>query len=138
MANVNDYFDGVGRGYYFYSKLDDPGRSSGKPVNGNHEDEEGRQPASKDVANLISSKSIDGNHYPVLDFDVPARYVPSTTPGHGHLYIDVPMTWEKYERLLLAMAYAGILEEGYVQAALRRKATYVRPEWVKKKNERGY
>jgi hypothetical protein len=42
------------------------------------------------------------------------------------------MTWENYERLLTVMKEVGILEEGYVGAAIRRKASYVRPEWVKK------
>lgn len=124
-------FDNVGRGYYFVEDLDKRDKS-GSTDHLNAIDSEFRQPTVKDKANLLSSLCQDGNHRPVLDFDIPARYVPSTTEGHGHLYIDLALDWEKYEKLLVALADAGILEDGYVKAALRRKATFVRPEWVKK------
>ena len=74
-------------------------------------------------------------HRPVLDIDVPARLIPSTTPGHHHLYLDIDMTWEKYEALLKALASAGVIEQGYLLAALNRRATFVRLPWVAKKKE---
>ncbi len=85
-------------------------------------------------ANVILSKMDDesGQHRPVLDFDFPARLLPSSTEGHFHLLIDKPMSWEVYSALLVAMKDAGLLEEGYVNAALRRGYTAVRLPWIKK------
>lgn len=74
-------------------------------------------------------------HRPVLDIDIPARLVPSTTPGHHHLYLDIDVPWEQYEVLLKALAGARIIEAGYLLAALERKATFARLPWVKKKSE---
>lgn len=73
-------------------------------------------------------------HRPVLDIDIPARLLPSSTPGHHHLYLDIDVPWDKYEALLKALADARVIEEGYVLAALERKATFVRLPWVKKKD----
>jgi hypothetical protein len=77
-------------------------------------------------ANLISSELGDGKHAPCIDLDVPHQVVPSTTPGHGHLYIDVPMSWRRYKRLLRALYKAGVIEKGYYTASVDRKASYVR------------
>lgn len=73
-----------------------------------------------------------GMHAPVLDLDFPCRLVPSTTDGHYHLYLDKPMSWEDYTALLQILMVVGILEEGYVSAALKRKSTFVRAPWEKK------
>jgi hypothetical protein len=124
-------FDDHGRGYWFCPKLDKK-KDSGDP---NGPDTEERHPVLKADANLISSKCLDGEHRPVLDFDIPARYVPSSTAGHGHLYIDKPMSWENYQILLRTLKLVGILEPGYVDAALRRGATFVRPPGVLKPEE---
>jgi hypothetical protein len=70
-------------------------------------------------------------HAPVLDLDIPHELVPSTTPGHAHLYLDVEMSWRKYKRLLRALAAAGVVEKGYVKASLRRRLTAVRVPWLK-------
>ena len=71
-------------------------------------------------ANLLASKMRDGRHAPVLDLDVPAKMVPSKTPGNHHLYIDVPMSWFRYKVLLRVLGWVGILEPGYVRASIRR------------------
>lgn len=85
-------------------------------------------------ANVITSEIVGSSlHAPVIDLDVPALLVPSTTLGHSHLYIDVPMRWDRYVRLLDALAHAGIIEEGYARASIARGFTAVRPPWVKKK-----
>lgn len=73
-----------------------------------------------------------GWHYPVLDLDLPVYVVPSSTPGHSHLYIDHLMTWEKYVALLRALADAGLVEEGYVKASIARGHTALRLPWVRK------
>lgn len=71
-------------------------------------------------------------HRPILDIDFPAALIPSTTPGHFHLYLDKPMGWSKYSALLGALATAGIVEQGYAGASLEREYTSVRLPWVKK------
>ena len=58
-----------------------------------------RKRATHDNATLVSSKiDVPGMdiHMPVLDFDVEAHLVPSSTPGHSHLYINHAVPWEKY------------------------------------------
>jgi hypothetical protein len=97
-------------------------------------------PGLENVApNLVSSRLTYGERYdssyhsPVLDIDFPARLVPSTTEGHFHLYLDgITMEWKRYERLLAALAEAGIIEQGYYEASVRRKMTCVRLPHVRK------
>ena len=88
--------------------------------------------ATPDVANLISSRLDDGMHAPVLDIDFNARLQPSSTKGHFHLYLEKPMTWRKYRRLLRALYKAGIIQKGYYTNSVRRRQTLVRLPWVKK------
>lgn len=77
-------------------------------------------------ANLIGSKSRYCDlHLPVLDIDFPARLVPSTTEGHFHLYLDIPLTWEKYQAVLGVLAWAGILQQGYADKSIRRQQSFV-------------
>lgn len=75
-------------------------------------------------------------HTFVVDLDTPATLVPSSTPGHSHLYIDTPMTWDRYLAVLEAMAAAGILERGYVGASKARGFTAVRLPWVRRNARR--
>jgi hypothetical protein len=129
-ALADQEFDEHGRGYWVC-----PGMDAQIPGGSNSADRhlhETRSPALKANANLVSSLCKDGKHRPVLDFDFPVRYVVSTTPGHGHLYIDKPLRWAQYKRLLKVMVEIGLLEPGYVSASLAREATFVRPPWVKK------
>jgi hypothetical protein len=98
-----------------------------------------RKPATHANATLVSSRlnlpGIDV-HMPVLDLDVEAHLVPSSTPGHTHLYINQTVTWEKYEALLHALADCGILQRNYVRHSIgRRHATFARYPGVTKKNE---
>lgn len=74
-------------------------------------------------------------HYLMVDLDVPAYLVPSTTPGHTHLYIDIDMPWCDYEQLLRAMAACGIIEPGYANASVERRSTTLRLPWIKKEYE---
>lgn len=83
---------------------------------------------------LVSSEMDDGSrrHRPVLDLDLPAFVLPSSTPGHVHLFIDRPMGWVRYQRLLEALADAGLVERNYVAASTRRRQTGVRVPWIRK------
>jgi hypothetical protein len=89
-------------------------------------------PTGEHPANLVSSLCTDGQHRLVIDLDVPAHLEPSTTPGNSHLYIDVPMGWRTYSRLLDALAAASIIEYGYNRASQRQNQTFVRLPGVKK------
>jgi hypothetical protein len=87
------------------------------------------------LANLASSLCEDGMHRPALDLDLPAEIFQSSTPGHCHLYIDKPMTWAVYARLLVALEDAGLLEEKYVNYSLERKSTMLRLPHIRKEKE---
>lgn len=94
-------------------------------------------------ANLITSKvqnssmvGLDGKlqptHTPVLDIDIPCVYMPSSTEGHGHLYFQTVIPWDKYVRLLTVMGECGILEEGFVSASIAKEFTALRLPHIKK------
>jgi hypothetical protein len=89
-------------------------------------------PTGEHPANLVSSLCSDGKHRLVIDLDVPAHLEPSTTPGNHHLYIDVPMEWETYQRLLYALRAARIIEPGYCDVSVKQGQTFVRLPGVKK------
>ena len=71
-------------------------------------------------------------HKIVLDIDMPAQLIPSSTPGHFHLYVDHEITWHDYQALLHVMGDVGLLEPGYVGASLARGHTALRLPWIKK------
>ena len=85
-------------------------------------------------ATVVSSDwGVGKYHLPVIDIDTgEVRLVPSSTPGHYHLYIDVPFQWEQYLALLDILVDVGLVQPGYVAAAKRRGHTDVRLPWVKK------
>jgi hypothetical protein len=85
-------------------------------------------------SDVVSSEREDGLHTVVLDIDHEAWLVMSTTPGHYHLYINVPdgIGWDLYEPMLRAMGDAGVLQAGYVGASVERGFSCVRLPWVKK------
>lgn len=85
-------------------------------------------------SNVVCSDRDDGLHIPMLDIDMPAMLLRSSTRNHYHLYIDKPMTWENYVKLLDVMAEVGILESGYVAVAKKRGRTQLRTPWTKKES----
>lgn len=95
---------------------------------------ETRQECKAEDAQVVSSELDDarGWHAPALDIDVLAHLIESSTPGHGHLYIDVKMPWRKYRRLLRALWKAGIIEKNYYKVSVKRKGTHLRPPWSDK------
>lgn len=82
----------------------------------------------------LMSSYIAGSkkHAPVLDIDIPMRLIPSTTPGHSHLYIDLPMSRTKMMFMLWALKLAGVIEMGFFWWCLRRGGTFVRIPSVRK------
>jgi len=84
-------------------------------------------------ANLIGSLTNRGTHMPVLDIDrIPVRLLESSTPGNYHLYIDKEMEWPVYVTLLRALAEAGVVEKGWVEASIKQGSTFVRKPGVPK------
>ena len=109
---------------------------------GNDYEEGGQDRAITDdpeAANVISSirrgdkpGTSWARHLPVLDIDIPAILVPSSTPGHSHLYLDVEMPESTFWKLCDALAEVGVLQHGYVIACKSRGYTSVRLPWIKK------
>lgn len=97
-----------------------------------------RRVADIDEANIVTSEIAEFAgmhiHRPVLDIDFMAKLIPSSTPGHFHLYLDRPLGWEPYKKLLLALAEAGIIEGGYATASIERGYSAVRLPWITKQN----
>lgn len=79
------------------------------------------------AGDLVASKTpIKDWHLPVLDIDFEAHLVPSSTPGHYHLFLNQPIPWREYRRLLKALARAGIVEKDWVKSALSHGMSMVR------------
>lgn len=74
-------------------------------------------------------KNYGGAHCPALRLTVPAAVVASTSPGHSHLYIDAPMNWPAYKRLLRALARAGVIDKNWAQASIKSGYTSLGPPW---------
>lgn len=89
-------------------------------------------------ANIVTSRFGNGQarHVVVLDIDRPAWLVRSSTPGHFHLYIDVPggVPHETYMALLGTLADAGVVEYGYARASQARGFSSARFPWIKKES----
>jgi hypothetical protein len=89
-----------------------------------------------DEANIVTSLVMHPEglptHRPALDLDMPVKVLPSSTPGHHHLYIDHKMTWDEYKDLLKVMTRVGLLEPGYTNACLSHGYTTLRLPWIKK------
>lgn len=76
-----------------------------------------------------------GLHRPVLDIDFDAALLPSSTKGHFHLYLDKPMPWADYAKLIAVLAEVGIIEPGYAAATFDRGYSSVRLPWINKPDE---
>jgi hypothetical protein len=112
------------------------------------ESEEVREPATTLDANVVSSLieetehdvvgddpwfgSLGRQHALLLDLDVPAHLVPSSTPGNHHLYVDVRIPEEKYFELLNLLAECGVIQVGYAVSSIAKGGSCLRLPWVKK------
>lgn len=84
-------------------------------------------------AQTISSKEVLGDlHRPVLDIDFPVQAIPSSTPGHSHLFIDKSLSWPDYRKLLNTLLEIGLIDEGYHRICINRNRSDVRLPWVGK------
>jgi hypothetical protein len=88
------------------------------------------------TAELVCSDVGMGLHKPVIDLDLPAKLVPSGTPGHSHLYLEQEVPFEDYMRILEALAFAGIVQWGFHDSTRERGFGSVRhPNRPKKVDE---
>jgi len=90
-------------------------------------------------ANMITSLDTagwGGQHRPVLDLDMDAFLIESSTKGHHHLVIDHLLSTDQYFKLLDVLAEVGIVEPGFVDASKKRGATAIRLPWISKDRER--
>lgn len=71
-------------------------------------------------------------HKPILDIDHRVIAIESSTPGHSHLYVDLPMPWEDLVKLLDVMVEIGLVEPGYAEACKDDGYTTLRLPWVPK------
>lgn len=94
---------------------------------------------SYDIATADAVTSVDrvftNFHKPVLDIDFPAALIPSSTPGHFHLYLDRDLTWDQYCKLLYALEDANIIQPEFRRLAFERGYTTVRLPWISKKGK---
>lgn len=76
---------------------------------------------------LIITKEDEDLHAPALDIDgINCEVRPSSTEGNFHLYIDKPMSWEDYSKLMKVMTEVGILEMGYYQNSVNARMSFLR------------
>lgn len=114
-----------------YSKVDFGTDSQAK-------DERGRTDSDIEHADVINSLVAMPPGFPIryhkvlLDIDISAKLIPSSTEGHSHLYIDQMIEEETYFKLLDLLADCGIIQSGYAGASKARGHTSLRLPWVKK------
>ena len=114
----------INRAYYNRTDLEDPKRDRyGEIITGTMS-----EVATLEASNLVSSriKGTPDLHLPAIDLDFPCTLVPSRTEGHFHLYLDRPLTWDRYKVILDAFLEAGLIDVGWHRQALKDKQTYLR------------
>lgn len=94
-------------------------------------------------ADVVSSAwqnptAFDGTprrHVVALDIDYPAYLVESSTPGHHHLYLDVPggVAHDDYMSLLQRLGALGVIQPGYAKVSQERGHSDLRLPWVPKR-----
>lgn len=79
--------------------------------------------------------SHEAQHVVMLDLDHDAVLIPSSTPGHHHLILNMAMGWSDYKDLLSTLAETGVIEPDYFDASVRRGETFLRLPWIRKAYE---
>lgn len=94
-----------------------------------------RVQADLEQADVASSQLLGTDrHVIALDIDHPTWLVKSSSPNKYHLYVDIPggIEWDRYAALLEALSLARVIETGYANVSIERKATMLRLPWVTK------
>lgn len=102
-----------------------------------------REVAALVEANVVSSEKKTGEGGPVrhvvaLDIDYPAYVVETSTPGHHHIYLDVPggVEHEDYMELLALLGRIGVIEKGYAEVSIKRGHSDLRLPWISKLDQK--
>jgi hypothetical protein len=86
--------------------------------------------------NLVSSMVQPGFHRPVLDLDIPHMYVPSSTPGHGHLYLNgVFLNDSQHFAFISSLVHFNVLGEGSLAQVKAQNMSLVRAMHIRKGSE---
>ena len=80
-------------------------------------------------ADILSQRNM---HAPLFDLDFPCELIPSSTPGHFHLYMDKEIPYVKMLKVMAAMVDAGLVQEGYYNSVKAHDAAILRLPWIKK------
>jgi len=83
-------------------------------------------------ANLVSSRTWDGRHLPIIDLDLAHEYVPSNTPGHAHLYLNEEISTWRWCVLMIGLRAGKVLDKGAFVWGIRRGANFARLPGVPK------
>lgn len=74
----------------------------------------------------LNIKDLSVNQMPVIDLDIECELLPSSRPGHYHLFIHKEMSHVQYMYLLNALRQCGIIEDGFYYSFLNRGFSAVR------------
>jgi len=111
------------------------------PIPFTHEHDKRTEVNGLALAEAISSEDVKtGKHHILIDIDRHCVLLPSTSNGHFHLYVQMGtmgdgMDFDDYAEWLRASAKIGLIEEGYAEASIRRRATFLRLPWIRKGHE---
>lgn len=61
--------------------------------------------------------------FPPLELTAPAKLLPSSTPGHYHLYVAKELDWKAYRVLLDKAMFADVISGKYYSMSLKAKMT---------------
>jgi hypothetical protein len=61
----------------------------------------------------------------ILEVEFPIQLIPSTTPGHYHLYLDRKISWEQYILVLESAHEAGIINKGFYEMSIKNGQSMV-------------
>lgn len=100
-----------------------------------YEEDPERVKSEHGYATLVGSKLPNGNHMPVIDLDLPCTLVPSSTPGHFHLYINKEMSFGEFLSMLQAMTDTGVVQPGFNRFTRERGQAFVRYPGYTKEDE---
>ena len=94
------------------------------------------------LAEAVSSEDVKtGKHHILIDIDRYCVLIPSTQEDHFHLYVQMGLMgagldFDDYAEWLRASAKIGLIEPGYAEASIARRATFVRLPWIRKGHEK--
>lgn len=91
-----------------------------------------RRQVPPEEANLVSSRTTDGRHMPIIDLDFDFEIRESSTPGHFHLLLNTPVSNTKFVVLMLVLWWTGVVEMGYAVWSIRRMGNFARVPGVTK------